>query len=141
VRPLYETAQDRDNEKSISEILEAEFGCQLTKMPMKLGLDFMACRSGSAVAFIEAKRRKNKMFDYPTYMISLHKMMAASSLTQCTGLKCFLAVQWADAIGLCEMPAESMDIRLGGTSRRGDPQDMEPMVYFDLSKFKVIANL
>tara|TARA_R110001632_G_scaffold1327_4_gene5294 strand:+ start:92 stop:517 length:426 start_codon:yes stop_codon:yes gene_type:complete len=140
VSPLYETQRDRDNEKSISTILEAEFGCEVAKMPMKLGLDFMACRSGRAVAFIEFKRRKNRMLDYSTYMISLHKMRSASSLARCTGLKCFLVVQWSDAIGMCEIPPDDMDIRIGGTTRRGDPEDIEPVVHFDLNKFKLICS-
>jgi hypothetical protein len=31
-----------------------------------------------------------------------------------------------------------MDVQLGGTVRRGDAQDIEPMVYFDVAKFRVL---
>ena len=139
MRPLYETQQDRDNEQALSSIIEKQFNCQLTKMPIKLSLDFMATRNGSAVAFIEARQRKTKMLQYPTYMISLYKVMMANTLTQATGLPCFLAVQWSDAAGICKLPAKDMDIQTGGTVRRGDPQDIEPVAYFDVDSFKVIA--
>ena len=139
MRPLYETQQDRDNEQALSSIIEKQFNCQLTKMPIKLSLDFMATRDGSAVAFIEARQRKTKMLQYPTYMISLYKVMMANTLTQATGLPCFLAVQWSDAAGICKLPAKDMDIQTGGTVRRGDPQDIEPVAYFDVAAFKVIA--
>ena len=139
MRPLYETQQDRDNEQSLSSIIQRQFNCQLTKMPIKLSLDFMATRDGSAVAFIEARQRKTKMLQYPTYMISLYKVMMANTLTQATGLPCFLAVQWSDAAGICKLPAKDMDIQTGGTMRRGDPQDIEPVAYFDVASFKVIA--
>ena len=139
MRPLYETQQDRDNEQALSSIIERQFNCQLTKMPIKLSLDFMATRNGSAVAFIEARQRKTRMLQYPTYMISLYQVMMANTLTQATGLPCFLAVQWSDAAGICKLPANDMDIQTGGTTRRGDPQDIEPVAYFDVASFKVIT--
>ena len=139
MRPLYETQQDRDNEKSIARVIESEFNCQLTKMPIKLSLDYMATRDGSAVAFIEARKRKTPMRQYPTYMISLYKVMMASTLTQATGLPCFLAVQWSDNVGICKLPADDMDVQVGGTLRRGDPQDIEPMAYFSVASFRVIG--
>ena len=139
MRPLYETQQDRDNEQALSSIIQRQFNCQLTKMPIKLSLDFMATRDGSAVAFIEARQRKTKMLQYPTYMISLYKVMMANTLTQATGLPCFLAVQWSDTAGICKLPAEDMDIQTGGTMRRGDPQDIEPVAYFDVASFKVLS--
>ena len=141
MRPLYETQQDRDNEQALSRIIEKEFNCQLTKMPIKLSLDYMATRNDSAVAFIEARQRRNQMFQYPTYMVSLYKVMMASALTQATGLPCFLAVQWSDAAGICKLPPDysDQDIQMGGTMRRNDPQDVEPMVYFNLANFRVIS--
>jgi len=141
MRPLYETQQDRDNELALSKIIEKEFKCVLHKMPIKLSLDYMATRNDSAVAFIEARQRKTPMFQYPTYMISLYKVMMASTLTQATGLPCFLAVQWSDAAGICKLPADysEQDVQMGGTMRRNDPQDIEPMVYFNLSNFRVIS--
>jgi hypothetical protein len=76
-RPIYETQTDRNNERRLAAKIEKHYNCMLTKMPMKLSLDFMAMRDGKAVAFIEARQRKIAMNTYPTYMLSLYKAMQA----------------------------------------------------------------
>ena len=137
-RPIYETAEDRNNERRLAAKIERHYGCILSKMPMKLSLDFMAIRDGKAVAFIEARQRKIAMNTYPTYMLSLYKAMQARALTMTTGLPCFLAVQWTDKAGIAKLPPshEDMHVEMGGTTRRDDPQDIEPMVHFDIANFK-----
>ena len=137
-RPTYETQTDRNNERRLAAKIEKHYNCMLTKMPMKLSLDFMAMRDGKAVAFIEARQRKIAMNTYPTYMLSLYKAMQARSLTMTTGLPCFLAVQWSDKAGIAQLPPahENMHVEMGGTTRRDDPQDIEPMVHFDIANFK-----
>jgi len=137
-RPIYETQADRNNERRLAAKIEKHYGCILQKMPMKLSLDFMAIRGGKAVAFIEARQRKIAMNTYPTYMLSLYKAMQARSLTMTTGLPCFLAVQWTDKAGIAKLPPahEEMHVEMGGTTRRDDPQDIEPMVHFDIANFK-----
>jgi hypothetical protein len=138
MRPTYETQTDRNNERRLAAKIEKHYGCILSKMPMKLSLDFMAIREGKAVAFIEARQRKIAMNTYPTYMLSLYKAMQARSLTMTTGLPCFLAVQWTDKAGIAKLPPahENMHVEMGGTTRRDDPQDIEPMVHFDIANFK-----
>lgn len=138
MRPTYETQTDRNNERRLAAKIEKYYGCVLQKMPMKLSLDFMAIRDGKAVAFIEARQRKIAMNTYPTYMLSLYKAMQARSLTMTTGLPCFLAVQWTDKAGIARLPPahEEMHVEMGGTTRRDDPQDIEPMVHFDIANFK-----
>ena len=138
MRPTYETAEDRNNERRLAAKIERHYGCILQKMPMKLSLDFMAMRDGKAVAFIEARQRKIAMNTYPTYMLSLYKAMQARLLTMTTGLPCFLAVQWTDKAGMVRLPpsVEDFYVEVGGTNRRDDPQDIEPMVHFDIAKFK-----
>lgn len=137
-RPFYETAQDRSNEQALARIIEHHYRCQLTKMPIKLQLDYMATRDGKAVAFVEMRHRRNEMGAFPTYMVGLHKCLMAKQLTLVTGLPSMLAVRWADAVGITKLPPDEMDVQLGGTVRRGDAQDIEPMVYFDVAKFRVL---
>ena len=131
-RPFYETEQDRKNERKLAHLIEVNYKC------IKLSLDFMATRDGRAVAFVEARQRKTPMHRYDTYMLSLYKAMQARSLTMTTGLPCFLAVQWSDKAGIAQLPPahEHMHVEMGGTTRRDDPQDIEPMVHFDIANFK-----
>lgn len=137
-RPIYETEQDRQNERALADAIEARFKCKLTKMSMKYHLDFIAERDGKAVAFFEMRQRKNKMMAYSDYMLSLDKVRNADTLTAATGLPCYLVVKWADAVGYCEIPPSDSHVAVGGSYRRNDPQDIEPMVFFPVAQFKVI---
>lgn len=139
-RPYYETEQDLQNERSIAKIIEEVHNCKLIKMPIKLSLDFMAVRDGKAVAFIEARQRKNKMDKYPTYMISLYKVMMAKQLEATTGLPSLLAVQFSDKFAMIKLPPENIETRIGGLTSRGDPQDIEPVVHFNINQFKVVKH-
>ena len=140
MRPTYENQQTLADERSTADTLEQLYNCELKKMPIKMSLDFMAMRDGVAVSFIEVRNRKNGRMAYPTYMVSLYKYMMASSITQTTGLPCFLAVQWADSLGIVKMPCEDgVKIGWGGLTSRGDPQDMEPMAYIDIDQFRVLS--
>lgn len=140
MRPTYENQQTLADERSTADTLEQLYNCELKKMPIKMSLDFMAMRDGVAVSFIEVRNRKNGRMAYPTYIVSLYKYMMASSITQTTGLPCFLAVQWADSLGIVKMPCENgVTIGWGGLTSRGDPQDMEPMAYIDIEQFRVLS--
>ena len=137
-RPFYESEEDRQNERSLADLVEFKFNCKLTKMSIKYRLDYIAERDGKAVAFFEMRHRKNKMMAFPTYMMSLAKIQSAASLTDTTGLPCFLAVQWSDLAGMCKIPSEEFSVSVGGSYRRNDPQDIEPMVYIPMSQFKTM---
>lgn len=138
-RQIYESEQDRINEQRLADVIRGAYNCELHKMPMKLSLDFMATRGGEAVAFFEMRQRRNLMAAYPTYMISMYKVMMADALAKSTGLPSFLAVQWSDRAGMCRLPSEGSSYGVGGSVRRGDPQDIEPVAYIPMEKFKVIA--
>ena len=139
MRPYYENQQTLSDERSTADTLEQLYNCELKKMPIKMSLDFMAMRNGQAVSFIEVRNRKNARLTYPTYMVSLYKYMMAGTITQTTGLPCFLAVQWSDDIGIVKMPADDgVTIGWGGLKTRGDPQDMEPMAYIEIEQFRVL---
>lgn len=141
-RPMYETKEDLANERRIQATIEKRYGCLLRKMPIKLQLDFMAWKDGKAVGFVEARQRKTPMMKYPTYMISLHKVLMAQQLTATTNLPCYLAVQFSDKLAMCKLPPDDPNnyVDFGGSDRRDDPQDYEPMLYFDMSNFKEVTH-
>ena len=139
-RPIYETQADRDNEQGIARIVEQRFGCTLHKMPMKYTLDFAAVRNDSVVAFIEARQRKIPSTQYDEYMIALHKLADAHKLTQLTSLPCRLVVRWSDNVTkMIKLPPDDYEIRIGGSTRRGDWQDIEPLAYFKIADMKDIS--
>lgn len=137
-RPMYETAQDRQNEQELAQLIEQSFRCTLTKLPLKYTLDFTAVRDGRVVAFLEMRQRKTRMRQYPTYMIALHKIMKAKELTQVTGMPCFLVVRWTDGVALVNLSECAYDLEVGGSTRRNDWQDIEPVALIDMDQFKEI---
>ena len=142
-RVLYESDGDRLAERQIADVIEGQMDCRLFKMPMRYGLDYMAMRQGKAVAFLEMKSRNCLSTTYETYMIGLHKLMSAQSLTRATGLPCMLVVRWQDKIGMAKLPAEGMPewwtIANGGTAKRNDARDIEPVVHIPVARFRVMS--
>jgi len=108
-------------------------------MPDLSGVDFCAIRDGVVVGFIETKVRSNPHWQYPTYMISLKKLSAASAAMVALNVPTILAVRWSDAWGyvsLIGLPSHTSAI--GGRVDRADPQDMEPVALIPMSHFVVI---
>lgn len=138
-RPIYESEEDRVNEQALADYLAERHDLLMYKMPIKLHLDYFATRGGRGVGFFEMRRRKVNMHQYDTMMLGMHKIQSAHNLTAATGLPCFFVVQWNDAKGICRIPPEEhVSVRWdwGGHNNRNDPQDMEPVAYWDISAFK-----
>ena len=139
-RPIYETQQDRDNERAVAEAIGQRYGCDMHKLPMKYILDFAATRDGRVVAFIEVRCRNIASTQYDEFMVSVGKLLAAKSLTSCTGIPCRLAVRWADGVTrITNLPPENYDVRIGGSTRRNDWQDIEPMAYIKIADMEDIT--
>lgn len=139
-RQWYETEADRQNESRLADLVQQRYNCVLTKLAArKYQIDYIAQRDGKAVAFFEMRQRKNAMNAYGDYMIALHKSIISQSLTDTTGLPCYLVVGWTDVVGMCKLPPDNSYIAIGGSVRRNDPQDIEPMTYIPLTEFKLIG--
>ena len=97
---------------------------------------YLSCPSGSSMNHLLCR-----VLDIDAYSLQWpstgHLLLMANNLTLTTGLPCFLAVQWSDAAGVCNLPQEYDEqyVQVGGSTQRGDPQDIEPMVYFAMDKF------
>lgn len=136
MRPIYETDKDLRNELSLSNIVSKQWKCTMQKLQPRDHFDYAAVRNGEVVAFIEMKTRSNKMQHYPTYMISMTKVINASITGISTGLPCFLVVQWVDGVGYVNMGNVKTTVKMGGRTDRSDPQDVEPVCHIDIGLFK-----
>ena len=135
-RPEYEREKDRVNEQLVAEKISAVWGLTANKMPRMYHLDFVLQDSVKRLrGFAEIKARNNKRDRYTTYMIGLSKVMAARKLTEVTKLGCILVVKWEDQIGWINF-TDHESFGLGGRTDRGDSQDIEPVAYFDITRFK-----
>tara|TARA_R110000772_G_scaffold94505_1_gene192450 strand:+ start:1681 stop:2103 length:423 start_codon:yes stop_codon:yes gene_type:complete len=138
-RPLYETRLDRSKEINAIEKFIENFGggAGYVKLPIQYKMDFCVTRNDYATSFVEVKCRNNKMEAYPTYMISLSKILSAAQYRD-FGINCILLVQWTDKMGWVRMPNKEWLTKVGGRKDRGDWQDVEPVAHIPVSEFKVI---
>jgi len=137
MRRRYESAGDRNIENMIFDFLDQEKGFQLHKMPISYRLDAIAFRASECRGFAEIKRRNNESTKYPTYMISLGKVMAARQLTTETGLRSRLFVLFTDHLTALDFAAD-FTVGIGGRTDRGDIADIEPCAFFDMDQFDII---
>ena len=140
-RPVYETSSDIHREDQISKLLSDIWDVQVEKLKRFSPADVAFTSHGKIRAFAEIKVRKNARLRYPTYMISLHKLEELARLHEFSGKPCILVVQWSDDLGWWSIPDSvgDLDVEMGGTYRRGDPQDREPVVMIPVEEFVSVA--
>lgn len=135
-RPIYETDDNRKKERTVADKIEKALGYTLRKLPIRYGLDYAAFQNDRLAKWFEIKGRTNPRDQYPTYMISLGKFLAARSLFDATGVGAALVVQWTDSAGLYNIRnGHALDVRMGGRTDRGDRQDIEPTVHINVGDF------
>jgi hypothetical protein len=108
----------------------------MQKLQPRDRFDYAAVRSGKVMSFIEMKTRTNPMMKYPTYMISMTKVINAKITNMATGIPCFLIVKWSDYAGYVSIDNIETTVTMGGRTDRSDPQDVEPVCHINLSYFK-----
>ena len=142
IRPIYETSEHRASERRTADIIASSYNLSMIALPTKSQVDYMGwsdeeCR---VRAFFEMKRRKVPRFRYETLMLSLHKVLAMMDIERSTGIPVMLAVTWDDGTGLLRVAntQKPLDVQIGGRRDRNDPQDVEPVVHFDVNKFIMI---
>jgi len=138
-RPVYETQQDRANERDVALALERAWRCDMRQLPRMYPCDLVAYRGSEAKALIEVKRRKIKMGQYPTLHIGLGKIASLTSL-RATGLPVILVAALDDAI-LSHRINPPYPVVHGGRTDRGDSADQEPVCEIDFNEFTVVSHV
>ena len=136
MRLIYEKPEDLAAEKTALDKACEIWKCTAEKLPMKYELDYLLLREGKGVAWLEIKSRTNPRAAYPTYMISLGKIMAARRLSEASQLRSFLLVQWSDYCGYVRLDSLlDFTTAVGGRTDRGDEQDIEPVALIPIVGF------
>jgi len=136
MRPTYETDQDVEYEKHVADVFAEKHGMTWVRNPVKYPIDISFMQGNNISLFAEIKCRKVDKDTYPTYMISVSKVMAARALTDATGVECLLIVKWKDNAGWINLSKDPDSVGFGGRADRNDSQDMEPVVYYNIIRFK-----
>ena len=140
-RPTYETNYNRSKEDEVSDRLRRLWEMEIEKLKPYFPADVAVISNDSTVvAFCEIKCRTNDMTAYPTYMVSVHKLYELASLASFTEIPSLLVVEWSDCLGYWKVPEtlKGIETGIGGTKKRGDPQDIEPVAYIPIGDFKVL---
>lgn len=138
MRPMYESAQDAENERSVitSAINKMGFTGH-RKLPISYGFDFALMRGQEIKAVAEIKCR-NKRYD--TLFLSLQKVQKGIDYVR-NGLLAYLIIQWPDGVycyRLEDYDARRYPIEFGGRTDRGDSADVEPVVHFPVTAFRKV---
>ena len=140
--PLYETAEDRLQEDSVSDQLKASWGLDIWSFPPCATTgDLLLGKDGMLRAICEVKRRYNSINKYETYIVSRSKLERVAAMAAALNTKGLLVVQfddvlvWHDAMG-----ALTCDTRWGGRYDREDPNDLELMVHIRIDKLKLVES-
>lgn len=139
-RKHYESNEDLKRESELADEIAMRWNCDLHKLPLQYHLDFVAERDGQIRAFLEFKCRTFEMDKYPTFMISMSKMLTARLMFGVSGKDTYLIVKWTDKIARCDILHCKYDVAMGGRRDRGDWQDIDPCCYIPLSEFTIIAD-
>lgn len=134
-RKMRETEEHLKVERTLAEKLEVEWSATLQKIPRWYKLDFAVMRDDNIAAFVELKHRTNKKGTFWEYMISLDKVQAAKRLHEDTGKPCLLVVEWQDTTEMIDLAHCKFRVGFGGTKKRDDDDDMEPMAYIKVGCF------
>jgi hypothetical protein len=143
-RPMYENEASLTNEAYLKQFIQDYTKSNLEKLPIKYGADFISFREGSLRSFIEAKCRTTPMGQYPTYMLSLHKVVTALSYSDSRGVPFVLFVKWTDYIGhvtIDRILLAIAEIKMGTNGTRDDAGDYEPCIYIPISSFKIVKKI
>lgn len=135
MRPIYENVRTLRDEDAVAETLAAAWRCEHYKLPRSYHVDRWLERDGRLVCWLEIKCRNQR---YDTFFISLQKVLSARSMARETYAPFVIAVSLPDGIFWMKDAGETLDVRRGGRSDRGDPADMEPMVHFAMSRFTLL---
>ena len=139
MRLIYEKPEDIAAERAALDKACEIWKCTAEKLPIKYELDYLLLREGTGVAWLEIKSRTNPRTAYPTYMISLGKIMAARRLSEASQFPSFLLVQWSDYCGYVRLDSLlDFEIAFDGRTDRGDPDDIEPVALIPLEEFTLL---
>jgi len=141
MRPLYETQADRDGEREIVLQLCYAWEC-IAEKGRHLGyVDYYLYKpKTNLIAVVEIKNRnKLSISKFPYYMISKKKIKNGLIISNELAVPFLLIVNFAELLMYAEITKKHrFKEAIGGRKDRGDPNDIEEMVFIPMSLFKPV---
>jgi hypothetical protein len=139
-KPHYEREAQSDNESAIAAIFERRWNCQSFKLSeWAYRLDRAFVRDGRVGAVAEIKNRNLVFGRGDGVEIALHKVVFAKMYRD-YGTKTFFIIRCSSGeVGFADFANHVPGLRWSGRTDRGVLGDMEPMLLFPWSSFKVVV--
>ncbi len=139
MRPAYETEQDLEKERVIAPYLERAWSCNLRKLNKFGSFDYALEKIGDSGVlvvrgFVEIKRRNCAHNHYQTIMVSASKRQQALSMFETTKCPTAFVVAYDDVVKYISLIEEPCKTTVGGRFDRGDKQDAEVVIHYDISR-------
>lgn len=146
-RPIYETQTDIQKERAVADWMEARGNATYTKTKSMYPIDFAIECEDSIIGLAEIKCRNYTMQTldgWGGFFISAKKWADARLLTGVLGISFSVVV--ADSAGDVwqHVPYgewEHDGLAMKGTTRRNDPNDMEPCVLLRACRFSKLGTM
>tara|TARA_R110000824_G_scaffold33946_7_gene108406 strand:+ start:119 stop:577 length:459 start_codon:yes stop_codon:yes gene_type:complete len=147
---LYETDEDRSNEKKAIQILKDFTGDDYIQLPKTHRVDIAQIdKDGTISAWIEYKHRSHPINKYPSLMITATKLTEGVILSRMTGIPFYLLASFKSSKGkdpdfyrleVGTKTIQESHIAMGGRRGRGGLSDIEPVCYLDIPAFERIPH-
>jgi len=145
---LYESDDDRKNQRGVADILESRYGIKLHDAGRLSQFDFVIYKGPNIVCLVEIKCRgaeytSGRIDELGGYMVDVGKIMLAARW-HLLGISYLLAVRLADGVFVFSVKAsqpwpKSFSVGWGGRSDRGDAADSDLCCFIPMADFKRIA--
>lgn len=127
---VFQSAEDRDNERTAAARLEAAWNCRITSFGALSPIDWFAQRDGRLTAVLELKSRSHAHDRFDTVFLNVRKWLALSLGAIGLGCPALFVVQFLD--GIYWINAADIDARtnrIAGCARVVKAKnDIEPVI-------------
>ncbi len=133
--PRYEQPEDLAREDAVAEYLAEKMGCQQKKLGPH-DIDRELTLGGQVFSYAEVRTRTNEYRRYPTYIVDWDKLVKGLVKAKPLGVPFLLVVGFTDGVyGWMVDGIEELDVRPGGRSDRGDPNDQDMVAHIPMRRF------
>jgi hypothetical protein len=128
--PIFKTAGDEDNERTVAAVVEAAWRCELHSFGRLSPIDWYATRQGRVVGVLELKARTHASDRYGTVFLNVRKWLALLLASNGLGCPAVFAVKFTDHtmwVNVAEIATDNL--RVGGCRTIVKARsDVEPVI-------------
>jgi len=140
-RQIYETEEHLAAQAGVAAAVGAAWKCVPVPTPRLSGLDYLLLRDGNIRGFVEVKTRPTLAGKYSDYMIGARQWYSNMKFAEQCSLPMLLVVSFADGIQWVNAIGTPVREGIGGRRDRGDPLDIAPVVFIDMTRFKKLKGV